>query len=91
MKLEKAIYEAPTLNEGNLLEEIDRFKHLLNLKEWSRGKYRNTKQILDEFDLIQQKKSKLTKSQRDQITGFVGLCITSIVKGNGKSDGRTKS
>ena len=42
--------------------------------------------ILDEYDLIQQKKSLLTKSQRDQILGFIGLCMIKMVKGNEKED-----
>jgi hypothetical protein len=39
-----------------------------------------TTALLDEYDLIQNKKSKLTKSQRDQVVGFVGMCMIQMVK-----------
>ena len=40
------------------------------------------KAFLDEYDLIQDKKSFLTKGQREQIVGFVGLCMIQMTKGN---------
>ena len=44
--------------------------------------------FLDEYDLIQDKKSYLTKMQRDLVTGFVGLCMIKMVKAD---DGGTSS
>ena len=40
------------------------------------------KAFLDEYDLIQDKKSFLTKGQRDQIVGFVGMCMIQMAKGS---------
>lgn len=39
--------------------------------------------VLKEFDLIQEKRSFLTKSQRDLIVGFVGTCMIKMTKDNG--------
>ena len=38
--------------------------------------------FLDEYDLVQDKKSNLTKGQRDQVVGFVGLCMIRMTKGD---------
>ena len=38
------------------------------------------KAFLDEYDLIQDKKSFLTKSQRDFVIGFVGYCMIKMTK-----------
>lgn len=40
------------------------------------------KEILDEWDLIQIKKSNLTRSQRDQICAFVSACLIEMTRGN---------
>lgn len=39
--------------------------------------------FLKEYDLIQDKKSYLTKSQRNAVVGFVGLCAIKMTKDNG--------
>ena len=42
--------------------------------------------ILKEYDLIQDKKSYLTKSQREIILGFVGYCMILMTKENEKQE-----
>ena len=91
MKLNNIIYNTKEISESKLLDIIkNNFKLTsrslrIKLKElYSEKDISNI--ILDEYDLIQQKKSLLTKSQRDQILGFIGLCMIKMVKGNEKED-----
>ena len=91
MKLNNVIYNTKEISESKLLDIIkNNFKLTsrslrVKLKElYSEKDISNI--ILDEYDLIQQKKSLLTKSQRDQISGFIGLCMIKMVKGNEKED-----
>ena len=91
MKLNNVIYNTKEISESKLLDIIkNNFKLTsrslrVKLKElYSEKDIYNI--ILDEYDLIQQKKSLLTKSQRDQILGFIGLCMIKMVKGNEKED-----
>lgn len=91
MKLNNVIYDTKEISESKLLDIIkNNFKLTsrslrVKLKElYSEKDISNI--ILDEYDLIQQKKSLLTKSQRDQILGFIGLCMIKMVKGNEKED-----
>lgn len=91
MKLNNIIYNTKEISESKLLDIIkNNFKLTsrslrVKLKElYSEKDISNI--ILDEYDLIQQKKSLLTKSQRDQILGFIGLCMIKMVKGNEKED-----
>ena len=91
MKLNNIIYNTKEISESKLLDIIkNNFKLIsrslrVKLKElYSEKDISNI--ILDEYDLIQQKKSLLTKSQRDQILGFIGLCMIKMVKGNEKED-----
>ena len=91
MKLNNVIYNTKEISESKLLDIIkNNFKLTsrslrVKLKElYSEKDIANI--ILDEYDLIQQKKSLLTKSQRDQILGFIGLCMIKMVKGNEKED-----
>ena len=91
MKLNNVIYNTKEISESKLLDIIkNNFKLTsrslrVKLKElYSEKDISNI--ILDEYDLIQQKKSLLTKSQRDHILGFIGLCMIKMVKGNEKED-----
>jgi len=91
MKIDKAIYTTPEINEEKLIsllrEKLPLTKRALRnrLKQLYPDKD-IINSILDEYNLIQQKTSLLTKSQRDQIIGFVGLCMIEMVKGNGKEN-----
>jgi hypothetical protein len=76
------------MTEEKLLEIIDKTLPMMRnstkdrIRELHKGEYNLAKAFLDEYDLIQDKKSYLTKSQREQITGFVGLCMIQMVKNN---------
>lgn len=87
MKLEKAIYQAPEMSEGNLLELIDKYSSMLRIEARHRLEELHKEDtlanaILKEYDLIQDKKSNLTKGQRDKVIGFVGICMIEMTKGN---------
>lgn len=92
MKIKELIYQTPEMTEEKLLSIMDiyipyvskdcknRLCKLHNVWELS------SKIILDEYDTIQDKKSYLTKSQRDQICGLVSLCLIKMTKGDGTSN-----
>lgn len=80
MKISEALYNIPDMSEEKLLEEIDKYKNLI-YKEWFRNKY-TSKEILSEWDLINSKQSKLSRSQRDAISGLVGYCLIKMTKNN---------
>lgn len=89
MKIKELIYQTPEMSEEKLLELIDnnlslfilKSKTLVNrIKEIHHYSDSINKLILKEFDLIQDKKSLLTKSQRTMVTGFVGMCLIEMTK-----------
>ena len=90
MKIEELIYKIPEMSEEKLLKLLN--SHL----EWIKKDLKNkiielhksndkpfdlAQSLLNEYDLIQDKKSNLSKSQRDQIIGFVGMCMIQMTKG----------
>lgn len=90
MKIKDVLYKAPEMSDEKLLEIINlnlpimRSSAKNRIRELHKGENNLAKAFLDEYDLIQDKKSLLTKSQRDQITGFIGLCMIKMTKGNEK-------
>ena len=88
MKIKELLYKTPEMTEEKLLEIID--KNLPMMRSSAKNRIRElhkeennlAKAFLDEYDLIQDKKSYLTKGQRDQIVGFVGLCMIQMTKNN---------
>lgn len=88
MKIKELLYQAPEMTEEKLLEIINSNLKMMNnsAKDRIRQLHKNesnlAKAFLDEYDLIQDKKSFLTKGQREQIVGFVGLCMIKMTKGN---------
>jgi len=88
MKIKELLYKTPEMTEEKLLEIID--KNLPMMRSSAKNRIRElhkeennlAKAFLDEYDLIQDKKSYLTKGQRDQIVGFVGLCMIKMTKGD---------
>jgi len=90
MKIKDYIAETPEISEEKLLEIINENipmmkKEAVNrISQLHRGKDL-AQAFLDEYDIIQDKKSYLTKSQREQITGFVGLCMIRMVKNGSES------
>jgi hypothetical protein len=91
MKIKELLYKTPEITEEKLLEIINNNLYLMNssaknrIRELHKKEYNLAKAFLDEYDLIQDKISYLTKSQRDQIVGFVGLCMIKMVKNNGNN------
>ena len=99
MKIKDIIYKTPEITEEKLLEFIKvslpvmRNKELIRRVEYFHREVDLPQAFLDEYDLIQDKKSYLTKMQRDLVVGFVGLCMIKMVKadGTGNSDGKSSS
>ena len=86
MKIKELLYKTPEMTEEKLLEIMEN-----NLK-WIPKDVKNRiqslhkietlqKAVLDEYDLIQDKQSYLTKSQRNLVIGFVGTCMILMTKG----------
>lgn len=88
MKIKELLYKTPEMTEEKLLEIIDKNLSLMRnsakkrIRELHKKETNLAKAFLDEYDLIQDKKSYLTKSQREQIVGFVGLCMIQMTKSN---------
>ena len=88
MKIKELLYKTPEMTEEKLLEIITKTLPMMRnstknrIRELHKREYNLAKAFLDEYDLIQEKKSYLTKSQRDQIVGFVGLCMIKMTKGD---------
>lgn len=82
MKISDLLYKTPEMTEEKLLEIMEENKFFFMTKEWCRNKY-SMQEVLDEWDKIQLKESKLSRSQRDAINGFVASCLIKMTKGNG--------
>lgn len=87
MKIKELIYKTPEMTEEKLLTIIDKnYKMVDNfLIKRIREIHKNiniNKAFLDEYDLIQDKKSNLTKGQRNKVIGFVGVCMIEMTKSN---------
>ena len=88
MKIKELLYNTPEMTEEKLLKIINlnltmmRSSAKNRIRELHKDENNLAKAFLDEYDLIQDKKSYLTKSQREQVTGFVGLCMIQMVKNN---------
>ena len=91
MKVKELIAQAPEMSEEKLFELMDKYIEMVPKYVRKRiiGIYYKkgeealpiSNYILKEFDNIQDKKSYLTKSQRDSIQGFVGMCLIKMTKG----------
>lgn len=96
MKIKDIIYETPEITEEKLLEIIN--QNIPMMKKDAKDRIQQlhkgidlAQAFLDEYDLIQDKKSFLTKSQRNNVVGFVGLCMIQMVKGNDRTSGERSS
>ena len=88
MKINELLYQTPEMTEEKLLEIIK--KELIRLRLIRKDLIPRLEQIhgiapienilLKEFDLIQEKKSYLSKSERDTVLGFVGACMIKMTK-----------
>lgn len=90
MKIKELIYQTPEMTEEKLLKIMD--SHLNWIKKDLKGRiytlhkdstkpFDYSQAFLDEYDLIQDKKSNLTRSQRNIVIGFVGTCMIEMTKG----------
>ena len=88
MKIKELLYKTPEMTEEKLLEIIDKTLPIMRnstknrIRELHKEENNLAKAFLDEYDNIQDKKSYLTKGQRDQIVGFVALCMFKMTKGD---------
>ena len=91
MKIKDLIYETPEMTEEKLLtiinenlKMVDSFlkKRLIEIHRDSTKPFDLAQTFLDEYDLIQDKRSLLTNSQRKLVNGFVGYCMIKMTKGN---------
>lgn len=91
MKIKELIYQTPEMTEEKLLKIMD--SHLNWIKKDLKNRIKDlhkdpskpfdlSQAFLDEYDVIQDKKSYLTKSQRNIVIGFVGTCMIEMTKGN---------
>lgn len=87
MKIKDVIQKTPEMTEEKLLKIINAAFPIVKpeiknrVQELHKG-VDLAQAFLDEYDLVQDKKSYLTKGQRDQIVGFVGLCMIRMTKGD---------
>ena len=90
MKIADLIYETPEMTEEKLLtiinenlKMVDSFlkKRLIEIHRDPAKPFDLAQTFLDEYDLIQDKKSFLTKGQRNTVVGFVGTCMIEMTKG----------
>ena len=90
MKIKELIYKTPEMTEEKLLEIInshldwikkDLKNRIIELHRSNDKPFNLAQVFLNEYDLIQDKKSNLTKSQRNTVIGFVGTCMIEMTKG----------
>ena len=90
MKIEELIYKIPEMSEEKLLKLLnshldwikkDLKNRIIELHKNNDKPFDLAQSLLNEYDLIQDKKSNLSKSQRDQVIGFVGMCMIQMTKG----------
>ena len=97
MKIKNLIYKTPEMTEEKLLtiinenlKMVDNFlkKRLIEIHRDPTKSFDIAQAFLDEYDLVQDKKSLLTKSQRNMVVGFVGICMIEMTKDNDGTTGK---
>jgi hypothetical protein len=89
MKINELLYKTPEMTEEKLLKIMD--SHLNWIKKDLKDRIHTlhkdptkpfdfSQAFLDEYDLIQDKKSNLTRGQRNIVIGFVGTCMIEMTK-----------
>lgn len=91
MKVKELIAQTPEMSEEKLFAFMNKYIEMVpkDLRQRIIGIHHRkgeealpvSNYILKEFDNIQDKTSYLTKSQRDSIQGFVGMCLIKMTKG----------
>ena len=99
MKMEDIIYTAPEMSTERLLTIIEpKIKKLKKstISEIKRihNDYSEDKlplYLLEEFDLISQKKSNLSNSRRDEVFALVSACLIEMTKDDGSGTEESSS
>lgn len=90
MKIKELIYQTPEMTEEKLLKIMDSHLNwirkdlkdrIIELHRSNDKPFDLAQAFLDEYDLIQDKKSNLTRGQRNIVIGFVGTCMIEMTKG----------
>ena len=87
MKIKELIKQTPEMSEEKLLEIINKNLSIMKpesknrIMKLHRGETNLAKAFLKEYDIIQDKKSNLTRGQRNIVIGFVGTCMIEMTKG----------
>lgn len=84
MKLNDVIYKTPEMSETKLLEIIGKHKKFLDksiIKKIYKGE-NLAEDIINEWDLIELKKSNLSRSQRDSVLALVSMALLEMSNGD---------
>ena len=90
MKIKELIYQTPEMTEEKLLKIMNSHLNWIRkdlkdriyiLHKDSTKPFDYSQAFLDEYDLIEDKKSNLTRGQRNIVIGFVGTCMIEMTKG----------
>ena len=84
MTLEEIKNKYLDVTEEKLLENIEKYKSYMRWTTLDRVKNYNkdlpdSEAIINEWNKIQEKKSYLSSSERNEIAVFVGMCIVDII------------
>lgn len=88
MKINDILYKTPEMTEEKLLEFINKHKRFLRKDTYKRLEELYNYSIpieqilLAEWDVINEKKSYLSKSQRDEVCGLISTCLVLMTKNN---------
>lgn len=97
MKIKELIQDTPEMTEEKLFKLMkdniellpkDLKRRIINIHYNPTEVKEISQYLLEEFDLIQDKKSYLTKSQRNMVQGFVGMCLIKMTKGENGTSGK---
>lgn len=87
MKINELLYKTPEMTEEKLLELIRNnisfleSSLLTRIEKIHKYAFETEECILKEWDLIQEKKSFLTKNQRDKVCILVSTCLIQMTNG----------
>lgn len=84
MKLEDTLYKAPEMSEEKFMEQIQKIINLQqipgsNLYSLFRDKSWTPEELIEEWQLIQNKVSKLSRFKRDAVSMIVSAALINMV------------
>ena len=94
MNIKDVLYKTPEMTEERLLKLIKEYMPFLKRYQLKdvQDKHEGTdleKAILAEWDLIQEKRSTLSRSERDAVSGLVSFALLAMTKDNGRDNSET--